>query len=277
MATAKTSGFRWLPSYYEACRDLPDAERLALYDAIVDYGFGNDPGELPPLLSAILMLITPTLEQSVRFEEKQRANAAKGGRPRKASADVPEKTQLETHGNPEGNAAKTQNETCKNPEENTAKTQNETWENPEGNPAKTQTKPRETQNASGENLDIDVDIDVDVDNDVVVVVEKEGARGDRCAATAPSKADKPPAPARFLPPKMEEVVEYCRERGNGLDARHFLDYYAANGWKVGKNPMRDWKAAVRNWERREVNGRRTDRPVRADQAQAPPIPGITRL
>lgn len=55
----------------------------------------------------------------------------------------------------------------------------------------------------------------------------------------------------FMPPTVPEVEAYCLERGNGVDPRRFVDYYSANGWKVGKNPMKDWKAAVRTWERRE--------------------------
>ena len=54
---------------------------------------------------------------------------------------------------------------------------------------------------------------------------------------------------RFTAPTLEEVKEYCSERKNGVDAERFVNYYTANGWKVGKNPMNDWKAAVRTWER----------------------------
>lgn len=54
---------------------------------------------------------------------------------------------------------------------------------------------------------------------------------------------------RFTPPTLEEVQAYCTERNNHIDAQRFIDYYTSNGWKVGKNPMKDWKAAVRNWER----------------------------
>ena len=54
---------------------------------------------------------------------------------------------------------------------------------------------------------------------------------------------------RFLPPTLEEVRAYCKERKNSVDAEHFIDYYTSNGWKVGKNTMKDWKAAVRTWER----------------------------
>ena len=63
------------------------------------------------------------------------------------------------------------------------------------------------------------------------------------------KEKKPPK--RFTAPSLEEVKEYCEERKNNVDAERFIDYYTANGWKVGKNPMKDWKAAVRSWERND--------------------------
>lgn len=57
---------------------------------------------------------------------------------------------------------------------------------------------------------------------------------------------------RATRPTVEEVAEYCAERKNGIDARHFVDYYSQQGWKLSNgNPMKDWRAAVRNWERRE--------------------------
>lgn len=59
-----------------------------------------------------------------------------------------------------------------------------------------------------------------------------------------------PTRERFVPPTVEEVADYCRERGNGIDAQHFVDFYDSKGWMIGKNKMKDWKAAVRNWEQR---------------------------
>ena len=56
---------------------------------------------------------------------------------------------------------------------------------------------------------------------------------------------------RFEKPTLSEIKAYCIERGNKVDAQHFFDYYESNGWKVGKNSMKDWKAAVRTWERSE--------------------------
>jgi len=54
-----------------------------------------------------------------------------------------------------------------------------------------------------------------------------------------------------VPPTVEEVGAYCEERRNGVDPVRFVDFYASKGWYVGKNKMRDWKAAVRTWEKRE--------------------------
>ncbi len=61
---------------------------------------------------------------------------------------------------------------------------------------------------------------------------------------------------RFVPPAPEEVRAYCLERGNGLSAERFCDYYAAQGWRLSNGrPLKDWRAAVRNWEnRRQVSG-----------------------
>lgn len=56
---------------------------------------------------------------------------------------------------------------------------------------------------------------------------------------------------RFVPPTVDEVRAYCKERGNNIDAESFVDYYTSTGWLVGKKPMKDWKASVRTWERNE--------------------------
>lgn len=60
-----------------------------------------------------------------------------------------------------------------------------------------------------------------------------------------------PSSRRFTPPTVDEVAAYCRERGNAVDAQRFVDFYASKGWKVGSSGMKDWRAAVRNWERQD--------------------------
>jgi hypothetical protein len=65
--------------------------------------------------------------------------------------------------------------------------------------------------------------------------------------------DKEPKRKRFVPPTLDEVKAYCLERKNNVDAERFIDYYSSNGWLVGKNKMKDWKAAVRTWEKNGYN------------------------
>lgn len=62
----------------------------------------------------------------------------------------------------------------------------------------------------------------------------------------------------FKKPTYEEVKAYCEERQNKIDGAYFIDHYESNGWKVGKNPMKDWKATIRTWEKRnQVNKKET--------------------
>lgn len=56
---------------------------------------------------------------------------------------------------------------------------------------------------------------------------------------------------RFVKPTVEEVRAYCKERNNNVDADKFITHYQSNGWKVGKTSMKDWKAAVRTWEKND--------------------------
>lgn len=55
--------------------------------------------------------------------------------------------------------------------------------------------------------------------------------------------------SRFIPPTLEEIKNYCEERNNLVDVERFYDFYQSKGWMVGKNKMKDWKAAVRTWEK----------------------------
>ena len=66
--------------------------------------------------------------------------------------------------------------------------------------------------------------------------------------------NKRPSGHVFVKPSLEDVKAYCEERNNGIDAEAFIDFYDSKGWKIGKESMKDWKAAVRNWERRKDAG-----------------------
>lgn len=58
--------------------------------------------------------------------------------------------------------------------------------------------------------------------------------------------------SHFVPPTLEEVSEYCKERNNNVDPQRFIDFYSAKGWMIGKNKMKDFRAAIRTWEQRSV-------------------------
>lgn len=58
----------------------------------------------------------------------------------------------------------------------------------------------------------------------------------------------------FRIPTVDEVREYCLERGNNVDPQQFVDFYSSKGWRVGNQPMKDWKACVRTWEKRDRDG-----------------------
>lgn len=87
----------------------------------------------------------------------------------------------------------------------------------------------------------DNDNDVDVDNELV----------DKSTNINPPNIS-PLKGGKFTKPTVEQVAAYCLERNNGINAQQFVDFYASKGWKVGSSPMKDWQAAVRNWERRNL-------------------------
>ena len=75
------------------------------------------------------------------------------------------------------------------------------------------------------------------------------------------------AAPRFTPPSPAEVEAYCRERGSGVDPARFIDYYTANGWRIGRGAMRDWRAAVRSWERNAFSAPPRREPAYGDLQQ----------
>lgn len=129
---------------------------------------------------------------------------------------------------------------------------------PKNNQRNNQTK----QPKNKQDYDLDSDYDSNLDSD----------------CDSDTSADKPHR-TRFIPPSVEEVREYCQSRNNNVDPQRFVDHYTSNGWKVGRNKMKDWKAAVHTWERNEYN--RTEgangKNKRDDQETGWELPGVTRF
>ncbi|MGN0630963.1 MAG: phage replisome organizer N-terminal domain-containing protein [Ruminococcus sp.] len=91
----------------------------------------------------------------------------------------------------------------------------------------------------------DIEIEKNIDKEIKLDTEMEPP--DKPASSNSQKQK------RFIKPTLEEIKDYCLSRQNSVDAERFYDYYESNGWRVGKCPMKDWKAAVRTWERNEWN------------------------
>lgn len=87
-------------------------------------------------------------------------------------------------------------------------------------------------------IEIEKEIELDIEKDIELDSKEE------IASLKVSKK-------RFKKPTLEEISNYCSEINYELDAQQFYDYYESNGWKVGRNPMKDWKATLRQWKARE--------------------------
>jgi hypothetical protein len=77
-------------------------------------------------------------------------------------------------------------------------------------------------------------------------------------------------------PTIAQIVAYCKERGNNIDAWGFHDFYQSKGWLVGKSPMKDWQACVRTWERNSTHSmsikQREEAYKREKQVYMKPLP-----
>lgn len=93
---------------------------------------------------------------------------------------------------------------------------------------------------------LDTQVRLGQDRDRIELGEGSLGEDNGDSATPPPTRSK-----RFIPPTVEEVAQYCFDRMSSVDPQRFVDYYTSNGWMVGKNKMKDWKAAVRTWEQKE--------------------------
>lgn len=87
---------------------------------------------------------------------------------------------------------------------------------------------------------------------------------------AQARGDTQTTRKRFVKPTVDQVREYCHERKNSVDPEKFFDFYESKGWVVGKQPMKDWKACVRTWEKSNNN------PVKPDEETSNPFLAMLR-
>lgn len=103
---------------------------------------------------------------------------------------------------------------------------------------------------SNKEIDTEIDIEKEIEGNVTVTLHETQTK-------------------RFTPPSLMEVKAYCLERGNNIDPESFIDFYESKGWMVGSNKMKNWKAAMRTWEKRDRSPKREmdalDQLIRGEQ------------
>lgn len=194
-------------------RKLPMEDRLRLYDAMLDYGETGVVPELEGPLAVLWDYFQPQLELDNARYESIRAKRAKAGRL--------------------GGLA---SQSSKQPEQEPRDGQEEAREAAVANEANEANQANEANTIQSSTVQSNP-----VQSNPVQLRESIAAKA-------------PPAPRKgFVPPTQAEIGAYVREAKLTMDPQEFVDYYTANGWKVGSHTMKDWRAAARNWARKEAH------------------------
>ena len=200
-------------SFRESLRELPPDLYKVVSETIFDYAFeGIAPGpDSNAVAKALFIAIKPVIDNAHNRYDACVENGRKGGAPKGS------------RNNPSGKAIQPNQRPNQYP-------------NQEPNLYK----------------DKDVDKDKDIDSKGDCKGEPTNAEGNDTSVT--TSADKPrkvaAKRAAFVAPSLQEVKNYISEKGYTVDAQRFIDFYEAKGWMIGKNKMKDWRAAVRTWMRR---------------------------
>lgn len=110
------------------------------------------------------------------------------------------------------------------------------------------------------NIDIEIDKDIDKDKDIDRLFIDKNSKDIRSSSNEEKELNEPcdavahKKTKKFVKPTIEEIEAFAKEQNlRNLDAQYFYDYYESNGWMVGKNHMKDWKATAKNWNRRQFS------------------------
>lgn len=113
---------------------------------------------------------------------------------------------------------------------------------------------KKCRNLKNQNIQLEYKAPAEFENEQVEHVQIQDHDADAMlyqAYTNEADLEEKPKRKRFVKPTVEEIQVYCQERQNKVDAQRFFDFYESKDWKVGNSGMKDWKAAVRNWESRD--------------------------
>ena len=208
-------------SFRESLRELPPDLYKVVSETIFDYAFeGIAPGaDSNAVAKALFFAIKPVIDNAHNRYDACVENGRKGGAPKGS------------RNNPSGKAGEPNQRPNQRPNQ----------------------EPNQEPNLY-KDKDKDVDKDTDIDSKGDCKGEPTNAEGNDTSVT--TSADKPrrgtTKRTAFVVPSLEIVKDYFSTiKGGDTDAECFYDYFTANGWRTGKNPVKDWKAAARNWMRRK--------------------------
>lgn len=216
----KKETFLFYADWLNVIRDLPSEVQLEVYQAIAEYAIYGNLIELKPLAKVAFGFVKQTIDRDtqkyISISEKRSEAGKKGGR-RLKDNELEESNEKQ----------KKQLLSEKSKKSNCPLNDNDNVNDNDISFLKKETK-RDVVISDLENENSESPIET-------LQTPKEQSGGGR---------------KRFVIPTPEEVQAYCDERKNGILGQQFCDFYSSKGWKIGKEPMKDWKAAVRTWEMR---------------------------
>lgn len=248
-------------SFYEAIKDLPDADLAKSFKAIMEYGLNGTAPTTAGIEKTIYLLTKPQIDANNRRWE----NGKQGGRPTKKSKDDMEESKRARNSY------------------DYIKWRDSVYERDSYTCQMCGSKNKINAHHK-KNFDDFPDLRFDIDNGITLCekchakVHKEHSDNLRktennldITVSEPKekvnvkekvKENVKESIGRFAPPTLEDVIGYCQEKGYKIDAERFIDFYSAKGWMIGKNKMKDWKAAVRNWARSQRQESTTKAPAK---------------
>lgn len=195
----------------EYIEDLPEDLKGAFLRYIYEYGINETEPELSGLELTVWLKIKRRIDDDVSAYERKVSN-------------------LKQNKNRTATGAKTAT---------TTNNRMDTERTPNGHRTENTT---ETEKPNEDRTD-SVSVNVSVNDSVNV--------SDSVNVAEAKPAEPAPARKRFVKPELEEIREFCFEKNINIDVDRFFNYYESKGWKVGVSPMKDWKAAVRNWAKND--------------------------
>ena len=217
----KKETFLFYADWLNVIRDLPSEVQLEVYQAIAEYAIYGNLIELKPLAKVAFGFVKQTIDRDtqkyISISEKRSEAGKKGGRRLKDNeleeSNEKQKKQLLSEKSKKSNCPLNDNDNVNDNDISFLE-------------KKKQKSDVAVSDLENENSESPIE---------TIQTPKEQSGGGR---------------KRFTIPTPEEVQAYCDERKNGILGQQFCDFYSSKGWRVGSQPMKDWKAAVRTWEMR---------------------------